>query len=897
MRLRPAMCLILAAALAAAGADDFSDGLLDRAAVINAAKDVTRRQYPNADDALVDDHIRVRYQADGTSVTVDDTFVKVLTEKGKRGNNKLSFHFTLPYGAVKVARLEVIKPDGKVVPVDVSKQSRVMVDRSQMGSNIYNPNRKVLRVGVPGLEIGDIVRYVSVRRIVKPRVPNTFSDYEVLEYTSPVKRLLYEVIGPKDLPLRSIALKAAVKGTVRHAREEKDGSIRYRWETRNVPRMYNEPSMPPLHRVVQRLLISTIPDWRDISKWYWKLSEPHYKSTPDMRAKVAELTRGAADRQKKIKAIFTFVSQKIRYMGITIEKEAPGYEPHDVSLTFESKYGVCRDKAALLVAMLREAGFRAYPVLIHQGFKKDEEVPQPYFNHAVSAVQNPNGTYLLMDSTDESTKDLLPAYLCDKSYLVARPEGETLLTSPIVPAEENLVKIETTARLNGKGDLTAESVLRFEGINDNAYRGYFSRIKPDQRRRFFEAVAKRVVAGAKLAALTIEPDNMLDTTQRLTVRLKLEAKDILVAGKDTAMLPVPRWGANVGMVNFILRGTGLKKRKYPLLTHYACGVRESLTLDLGGAVGKVISLPEYGPVNTKTLLWRREMSRKGDALTARGEFKLRAVEFDPTQYLELKGVLKDLEYHARKMPIFASAPAKAAARGPAPEGDIVVLESNVSYTLKDVHTWAETRAVKKKILTYAGKKRNSEIKISYNPVWETVTLDKAVVIGKDGKKKTISKKEINVMDAAWVGAAPRYPAGKTLVASLPGVDVGSVVEYSYTRKLKDRPFFAMREFFRGFDPMRRKRVTLTSAVDAPFRQIQSLPAAARTWASTNSATGGVTTWMVKDQPAVKRERTLPPWWAFNPHVIVSTGQWPSYAKEVRAALVKAATGQPQAAAE
>ena len=62
-------------------------------------------------------------------------------------------------------------------------------------------------------------------------------------------------------------------------------------------------------------------------------------------------------------------------MGITIENESPGWEPHDVKLTFENRHGVCRDKAALLVAMLRLAGIEAYPVLIDVGPKKDAEVP------------------------------------------------------------------------------------------------------------------------------------------------------------------------------------------------------------------------------------------------------------------------------------------------------------------------------------------------------------------------------------------------------------------------------------------------------------------------------------------------------------------------------------------
>ena len=50
-----------------------------------------------------------------------------------------------------------------------------------------------------------------------------------------------------------------------------------------------------------------------------------------MKAKVDELVKGKKTRQEKIESIFKFVSQEIRYMGITTELESPGYEPHEVA--------------------------------------------------------------------------------------------------------------------------------------------------------------------------------------------------------------------------------------------------------------------------------------------------------------------------------------------------------------------------------------------------------------------------------------------------------------------------------------------------------------------------------------------------------------------------------------
>ena len=64
-----------------------------------------------------------------------------------------------------------------------------------------------------------------------------------------------------------------------------------------------------------------------------------------MKTKVAELIESCSTRQEKVEAIFKFVSQEIRYLGIIPEgeDEAPGYQPHHVYQTFDNRHGVCRD--------------------------------------------------------------------------------------------------------------------------------------------------------------------------------------------------------------------------------------------------------------------------------------------------------------------------------------------------------------------------------------------------------------------------------------------------------------------------------------------------------------------------------------------------------------------------
>jgi transglutaminase-like putative cysteine protease len=897
-------------------AAEFESGLLDRDVVVAAAAAVTPQAFPDADDVLVENRTFTRYRADGTSETWDDAVMKVLTEKGQRGNRELSIRFALPYSEVTVPRLEMVKPDGTVVPVDVAAQSRVMVDPGQMGSNIYNPNDKVMKINVPGLEVGDLLRYLVYRKEVKVRVPDTWSDHTVAEYGSPILRYVVEVEAPAGLPLRHHVIRDEIPGTISYAEEKRpDGGVLHRWEVRNVPQVFAEPDMPSLYSVAQRILVSTIADWESVSRWYWQLCQPRLEATtPAMQAMVDELIAeegsrpgwfgrnfgflagkdsalGKTDRRRRIEKIFYWVAQNIRYMGITTEAEAPGYEPHDVSVTFENRYGVCRDKAALLVAMFRMAGIEAYPVLILNGPRKDMEIPNPFFNHAITAVREADGSYLLMDPTDEKTHTLLPAYLSDCSYLVAHPDGDTLRVSPITPAEENRLRITTRGALTGNGALLAESELRFDGINDGAYRGWFARQRPEERRRAFEQIIKGVVPGAELLDFTMVPENLSDTATPLQVRLRYLAPDVLIQGGREVLMPLPWIGTRIGMVNFILGRTGLEQRRFPLKTDIACGVEEHFELRLDpGAVGGVLSLPETAPVDLPKIRWEQRLTLAENVLSGQGTFLLKGVEFTPAEYLELKKVLREMEFSLRKRPLFAAADA-VPANTYGPDVNAVVLSDAVAIELTGPGAWREVRKVRKRILTYAGVKADSEMKLQFNPAWEEAKLLSATVTQPDGTVKAVRSEEMNLMDAPWVGGAPRYPAERILVVSLPGVAVGSVIEYEIERTCKEQPYFALTEYLQGFDPIEHKTVTV--------RNPQRLPLTVRDpgAAAPRRSDEAELTWTTAAAAPLVSEPGLPPLWTFVPHVAVSTGDWPTYAGETRRLLAAAADGSAAAAAK
>src|SRR5205814_2973990 len=134
-----------------------------------------------------------------------------------------------------------------------------------------------------------------------------FAEENLFEGSGYIRHTTYEVFAPHDRPLKRIVMRGEIPGTVKHTAQKQKDATHHRWEVTNVPRMFDEPSMPPYEMVLQRLLISTTPDWQSVSKWYWNVCQPHLEATtPAMQKTVEELTNGTGTDMDKIKAVFYY---------------------------------------------------------------------------------------------------------------------------------------------------------------------------------------------------------------------------------------------------------------------------------------------------------------------------------------------------------------------------------------------------------------------------------------------------------------------------------------------------------------------------------------------------------------------------------------------------------------
>ncbi|MBW2120329.1 MAG: DUF3857 and transglutaminase domain-containing protein [Deltaproteobacteria bacterium] len=609
---------------------------------------ISPRDYPGAQVVVALEKERRSFDESGKGVTTDEVFLKILTERGLEGEAKQVFSYNMAYDRFEIEKIEVIKPRGIVRPVDLSVNSRTISPPGSAMMNIYDPNEREVHVFVPGLEVGDTIHYRVLYRRVRPVISGNFFGMILAQYRVPIREYLFEVEGPASVKLRYL-LKDEVRDT--HTFETlltEDGKRVYRWRFRNVPMLVPEPHMPHISRVAMRLLFTTLSSWNEISKWYWGVVEPKLKPSGAMVRKVEELTAEESSEEGKIRALFSFVSRRVRYLGITTETFKPGFEPHDVKETFSQRAGVCRDKMALLVSMLRIAGFRSYPVLISIGPKIDPEIPRSAFNHAICGVFV-KGRLMLLDPTAETSRQFLPDYDRDRSYLVAAPDmNNELSITPPRPAESNMTVVSITSTLDEQNHLRGRIRVTYSGFADTIFRGMLMERSAFERGRIVERLLKRGMPEAGVESFCIE--NLADSTSPLSLEITYGVKDAAIGeGKRGFLVPFSFLDNFSFLDRWVLGKADMVKRRYPIELGYRFCTRIHEELRLLG-VRKIV-LPPLPSLDQPLFRDSGSYGLVGpDRVVIDREFLWRSVLVSPSQY----GSLKSLQHRravSRFLPI------------------------------------------------------------------------------------------------------------------------------------------------------------------------------------------------------------------------------------------------------
>jgi hypothetical protein len=503
---------------------------------------------------------------------------------------------------------------------------------------------KVRVLQFPEANPGNVVGYEYVQR----NRPYALEDVWGFQGRNPIRRSRFTLQLPSGWEFTTLW------GNRAEQKPQTAGSNSYTWEVADSPAIEVEPEMPPWTVVEGHMIVKYFPrdpstrpkttgSWNDIALWYQGLIAPRRVATPDIKAKVAELTSGIQDPLDKIRVLADFTQRQIRYQAV--EVGIGGHQPHAAGDTFAHRFGDCKDKATLLNTMLQEIGIQSYNVMIspERGVVRPD-FPLINFGHSIAAIQLPDsisdaglyavvndpqlGRLLFFDATDEYMPlGYLPGELQDSDALVVTPNGGKLVHIPLSPPASNRLLRTAKFNLSAAGDLSGEIHETNWGGPAAQQREEFLAAQPAKRAEIFDHYLANFLNNFNLTGATL--GNLEQYDQSFVLDYKFVSPGYASsAGNLLFVRPRVVGDKNIGYLRLF---TQKKPRKYPIQFQEA--TRQDDVFDITLPAGFVVDgLPKPVQADCEYATYKSETSVANGVLHYKRTFEIKDVTI-PTEKL------------------------------------------------------------------------------------------------------------------------------------------------------------------------------------------------------------------------------------------------------------------------
>ena len=537
--LRPLVCLLLLPLLAAAQSP--SELLAE-----------LKRQYPGEKAVYLEQRqdltIEIRHDSVQVLARSHHDMLHLAEQSGMYANDRVhSSHFS------RLLKLEAqtLAPSEKA---DRYKTVRVsnFEDKFDTQAGVFFDDTRVTSFTFPAITPGarTITDY-TVRHPDARFVP----PFYVGSYV-PVRHAELTITAPKSVRI-GYKIFQGDKTDIKFTQQAKGDQVVYRWVADNLPsppRDADGPEasyyLPHIVYFVQeatvngqpRKLLAGVPELYSMYADFVRRIERPEQPTAALRQRVDSLVAGAATEEEKVRRIYYWVQDHVRY--IAFEQGLRGFIPHDAGLVYGRRYGDCKDMANLTYEMMRLAGVK-HGYLTWVGtrglpYHYAELATPGVDNHMIATYEPRPGEYVFLDATSKHTPYGMPSSMIQgKDGLLALSDKDCRVVP--IPAmdkarsgtdDASVLTLDGTG-LRGKGSLRLSGYTKVEqsygldGLDRSSEPKYVKRLLERGNNKFFVDDYRIANLSTRDQPLTIDYEyRVQDYVQRLDdelyVNLNLE---------------------------------------------------------------------------------------------------------------------------------------------------------------------------------------------------------------------------------------------------------------------------------------------------------------------------------------------------------------------------------------
>lgn len=465
---------------------------------------------PGAHPALILNQ-KIDYTVGKDRSTAETRQMRIYVIRDEALDTWANFQFEQSQGSsTKVLAARVIQPDGTsyVLNPDRFTPSQGMITAPGL------PPVSGIVFHLPQVTAGSIVELLTRSEMRADQEIPEFYQEVALQKPAPILNSQFVLKLPKGGGFYKRLMNIDAEPKV----SETEHSEVFEWQFTNLPAYEPLPYDPPKRDTAAWLGISSLKSWEDFAQWFLQISHQSDEIDDSVKAKAAEIASLHKNRDSRLRAAFEYAAG-LRYVAIEFGINA--FRPRTPGTVIHQQYGDCKDKANLLVALLREMKIPANFVLINRGSSTTPEFPGWQFNHAIAYV--PAGTdgspELWLDSTEPSARfgTISPGNL-GRSALVFDGKGAKFR----VVSGGSKTEIQQSWKFHSNPDSTLGGTFAWKGtgLADYDIRTELAPLLPQQREFLLASKLSTALPGS--SASDFQVSNPRDYGSAMTIAAKVE---------------------------------------------------------------------------------------------------------------------------------------------------------------------------------------------------------------------------------------------------------------------------------------------------------------------------------------------------------------------------------------